>query len=131
MSYHRVDLEGPIGTEGGRTLYRITTFWSEHDVARGGHESIAYTDDPLGKILKWTTNDAVVPQDIMDATDWAWKPEMDRARDEQTAEFLAAYREAQARRTPEQIAEERFEMMAAFGPGETVVNVITGEKTKL
>ena len=42
---------------------------------------------------------------------------------------MREYAEARARRTPEQIAEERFEMMAAFGPGVEVVNVITGERT--
>ena len=38
------------------------------------------------------------------------------------------YRAARARRTPEQIAEEAYEMRAAFGPGIEVVNVITGER---
>ena len=40
---------------------------------------------------------------------------------------IAAYIEAQKNRTPEQIAEERFEARAAFGAGEKVVNIITGE----
>ena len=31
--------------------------------------------------------------------------------------------------TPEEIAEERFEMRAALGPGVEVVNIVTGERT--
>ena len=45
--------------------------------------------------------------------------------------FLEEYRENQKKRTPEELAEERFEMEAAFGKGTTVVNIITGERTKL
>ena len=44
-----------------------------------------------------------------------------------TACFLRAYREGMARRTPEQIAEQRAEARAAFGPGVETTNVITGE----
>ena len=40
---------------------------------------------------------------------------------------LAEYRQAQSRRTPEQIAEERAEARAAHGPGVKLVNVFTGE----
>tara|TARA_R110002110_G_scaffold144092_1_gene333051 strand:- start:337 stop:504 length:168 start_codon:yes stop_codon:yes gene_type:complete len=44
-------------------------------------------------------------------------------------EIIAAYRAAQAARSPEQLAEERFEQLAAFGPGVKLINVITGEET--
>lgn len=50
------------------------------------------------------------------------------ARDIHTTAFLKEYTVAQKNRSAEQIREERFEARAAFGPGETVVNVITGEK---
>lgn len=50
------------------------------------------------------------------------------ARDAHTAWSLNIYRKAQAERTPEQIAEERFEARAAMGPGVEMVNIITGEK---
>ena len=46
----------------------------------------------------------------------------------QNKEFFVKYAEAQKNRTPEQIEEERFEMRAAFGPGETVVNIVTDEE---
>lgn len=45
----------------------------------------------------------------------------------QDHESIAAYIKAQANRTEEQIAEERFEARAAFGAGEKVVNIFTGE----
>ncbi len=50
------------------------------------------------------------------------------AREVHTTAFLKEYRVAQLNRTAEQIAEERWEARAAFGPGETIVNMITGEK---
>ena len=50
------------------------------------------------------------------------------ARDLHTTAFLKEYRTAQLNRTAEEIAEQQFEARAAFGPGETVVNIITGER---
>ena len=43
---------------------------------------------------------------------------------------MERYAETQANRTPEEINEEMLEMRAAFGPGEKVVNVITGVVTR-
>tara|TARA_R110000765_G_scaffold176337_2_gene281441 strand:+ start:50 stop:472 length:423 start_codon:yes stop_codon:yes gene_type:complete len=43
---------------------------------------------------------------------------------------MEQYTQTQANRTPEEINEEMFEMRAAFGPGEKVVNVITGVVTR-
>ena len=51
------------------------------------------------------------------------------ARDIHTTAFLKEYRTAQLNRSAEQIREERFEALAAYGPGETVVNIITGEQS--
>lgn len=42
--------------------------------------------------------------------------------------FFVEYREYQLNRTPEQIAQQRREASAAFGPGVEVVNVMTGER---
>ena len=50
------------------------------------------------------------------------------ARDIHTTAFLKEYRTAQLNRSAEQIREERWEALAAYGPGETVVNIITGER---
>ena len=49
-------------------------------------------------------------------------------RDEWVEQSLREYRTAQAQRTPEQRAEERFEARAAMGPGVEMVNIITGER---
>ena len=43
---------------------------------------------------------------------------------------MEEYTKSQANRTPEEINEEMFEMRAAFGPGQKVVNVITGVVTR-
>ena len=51
----------------------------------------------------------------------------DDAREINDEKIFAAFIESQANRTPEQIAEERFEERAAFGAGEEIVNIITGE----
>ena len=50
------------------------------------------------------------------------------ARDVYTEKSIAEYIQAQKNRSAEQIAEERWEARAAYGPGETVVNIITGER---
>ena len=50
------------------------------------------------------------------------------ARDAHTKWSMNIYREAQKSRTPEQIAEERFESRSAMGAGVEMVNIITGEK---
>jgi len=50
---------------------------------------------------------------------------------EETDRFIEEYKKNRANRSAEEIAEERYEMRAAFGPGETVVNVLTGERTEL
>lgn len=53
----------------------------------------------------------------------------EKARQEYAAKAIAEYIEAQKNRTEEQIAEERNAMRAAFGAGEEVVNIFTGEVT--
>ena len=50
------------------------------------------------------------------------------AREAHTEWSLNIYKQAQAQRTREQIAEERFEARAAMGPGVDMVNIITGER---
>jgi hypothetical protein len=42
-------------------------------------------------------------------------------------EFAAKYQRRQSERTPEEIAEEKAEALAAHGPGVEMVNVFTGE----
>jgi hypothetical protein len=86
---------------------------------------------------RWKRSDNVIPCDIVQQ--WAQAglvTPRQRAAHEiayraDMQAFMGRYAAAQAARTPEQLAEERAEMLAAFGPGETVVNVLTGRKTTL
>ena len=79
-------------------------------------------------VLCWRANDAVIsPSTFKDAyvvcsevQQWGYSAYLDKA--------LGQYRKAQANHKPS--AEEVFEMRAAFGPGKTVVNIITGRCTR-
>lgn len=135
MSYHKVELHGPHAdfvkrVDGSEIRHLvITTWWSKHD--RDGHESTAYTSSNEDhQILRWVSNNNVVPNDIMDAVDWPHKAEMTAARSAEQDIAILNYIKAQANRSPEQLAEEDFERRAAFGPGVEVVDVITGERTQ-
>ena len=84
-------------------------------------------------VLLWNSNDrspmndlpslwleiGLITDEVFEATE--------KARDVQNTAAIAEYCKARSNRTPEQIAEEQFELRAAFGPGETVVDVLTGE----
>lgn len=52
-----------------------------------------------------------------------------KAREEDDAKFIAAYRKRMANHVPS--GEELYEMQAAFGKGTTVVDVISGRKYKI
>ena len=109
-----------------RKHYVIRTQWSKHDP---GHDGPAYTrEDEDHKILRWDSNDAVVPSDIIEATDWEFKGEMVVAREEELERLVISMRQAEEQMSDDERAERAFEMRAAFGPGETVVNVITGKR---
>jgi len=92
----------------------------------------AYLDNG---VVRWKSNDRVPFEDMI--TDFAEAGfissesiELSKeARSTETSAFLKEYAAAQAARTPEQIAEEQFEVRAAFGTGVEVVNVFTGERT--
>lgn len=51
------------------------------------------------------------------------------AREYFDAKCINEYVENRAKRTPEQVAEEQFELQAAFGPGAKVVDIFSGETT--
>ena len=85
---------------------------------------------------RWDTSNNVVPDDIVSS--WAYEgliglavlAKHKKAAEADLAKFLAGYRKAQAARTPEQLAEEAAEMRAAFGPGQKIVNIVTGQMTQ-
>ena len=79
----------------------------------------------------WNSNGNYLPADcaeILSHTDFAFSlEETNRARKAQNEAFLENYRKNYQGPT----AEEQAEMRAAFGEGATVVNVITGKRTRL
>ena len=79
----------------------------------------------------WNSNGNYLPADcaeILSHTDFPFSlEETTRAREAQTAAFLESYRKNY--KGPSE--EEKAEMRAAFGAGTTVVNVITGKRTRL
>jgi len=87
--------------------------------------------------IRWHSNDRCLPKDCVqelydaDLITLETLEETIHTGDIETSAAIAQYIRNQENRTPEQVAEERFEMRAAFGTGETVVNVFTGEKTEL
>jgi len=75
--------------------------------------------------LHWKSNDSTVPVDTF-ADALAEVPAAQQAvRDAEVSAFCAEYRCQRANHVP--AAEELFEQRAAFGPGATVVDVITGQ----
>ena len=82
-------------------------------------------------VVRWKSNDNVPFEDMLRGFETlGFEFDMQAsiaARNKDTQEFLANYR----RNPPTYSAEHLAEMRAAFGPGETVVNVITGQKFKL
>lgn len=83
-------------------------------------------------VIRWNTNNSVPPADIVEFAAYLGMPvDVEKskvARDKDTDEFFKRYRERQANLTEEEKAERAFEMRAAFGPGEKVINIITGEE---
>ena len=82
-----------------------------------------------GDLRRWNESDNVVPPWVFEEAGMVVSSDYQLAYDEETARELAEYRERMMDYEPG--AEELFEMRAAFGEGETVVNVITGKKIQL
>lgn len=84
-------------------------------------------------IIRWVSNGSVPPADCVALAAHIGQPvdvaACTAARDAETRETIARYREAQKGRQPS--GEELSEMRAAFGPGTTVVNALTGRRTRL
>ncbi len=82
-------------------------------------------------IARWSTNGSIIPADCARFAAHIGMPidlvATAETRDAETEIFFEDYRKNY--RGPSE--EEMAEMRAAFGPGETVVNIITGHKIKL
>jgi len=82
-------------------------------------------------VYRWISNGAVIPLDVLEEAGYEITEAHRAARDRDVDEAIAAYRKARASMTDEERAEELAEMRAAFGPGETVVDVLSGERFEL
>ena len=91
---------------------------------------------PFTSVLRWNRSDNCIPRDIMlkmkryGLVDQETVDATREAEQIDNAKFIAEYKVNRANRTQEEIAEEEFDIRAAFGPGETIVNVLTGERTR-
>ncbi len=85
-------------------------------------------------IFVWQANGQVPPTDVV--THWQKAelitPEEARAanelREQQLVEAIEQYKHAMQNRTPEEASEQAAEARAAFGPGQEVVDILTGER---
>ena len=85
-------------------------------------------------VYVWATNGRIPPNDAIveygiDKLPGFNQELHNQVRNEQTSSFLADYKEKMKNHKPS--AEELYEMRAAFGPGATVVNIITGKKVRI
>lgn len=115
----------------GMTKRKLT----EHEQAELARTKANFVTDSYRDehgVIRWLSNGQVPFDDLLEKVgiDLTTREDCRIARDADTAIFLQKYREAQANRTPEEIAEQQAHATAAFGPGETIVNVVTGEKFK-
>jgi hypothetical protein len=89
----------------------------------------AYQDN--NGIWRWKSNNRVPFSDMLECwnLDESTFKKCVAARETDTSAFLQDYRKAMKNHVHSD--EEMFEMRAAFGKNTTVVNVITGKKTRL
>jgi hypothetical protein len=105
----------------------------QHEL-RHALESLSRLVDRTAPVLRWASNNQSPFADLTGL--WVRLGEITEAqanateysRQQESAKFLRAYREAQP---AEPSAEEMFEMRAAFGAGATVVDVLSGRRTIL
>lgn len=84
--------------------------------------------DNRSGVLYWRANGAVVPPHVYKDAELDCPAAQRTAYEKQERAFIAEYRRVQGKRKPS--AEEMHEMRAAFGPGKTLVNVLTGRRTR-
>ena len=97
----------------------------ERERLRDKIENDTYTDERGCR--RWNMGNAVPSWSFEEAGIEMTSTER-AAYEADTAESIERYRESMARRSPEEVEEAHAEARAAFGPGETVVNILTGER---
>lgn len=123
-------LDWPLTTVAGYQVHKCCTTEIERRVADVRDGGLVIGEDGVGR---WASNGQAIPDDcaamfaalgltpLLDAAATA------AARQAETEKALAAYRANPPQATGEHLAE----MRAAFGPGATVVDVITGQAVAL
>ena len=108
-------------------------FWERHAKEEVEKAVRKATEDAIVEedgAIRWKSNDRYLMDDLCEMLEYAGfvfsRKATEIKRDAQNDEFLASYR--RNHRTTE---EEKREMRAAFGEGQVIVNVITGERIYL
>lgn len=112
----------------------LGAFWEKHAqeevkkaVAKADADAVIDADGAI----RWSSNGRYLMDDFCEMLEYAGYPFSRKAtwkkRDAQNAEEIAEYRRNYKGLDEEKLAEAR----TAFGEGATVVDVLTGEKTKL
>ena len=109
-------------------------FWkknAEKEVKRVVEQADAEAAVESDGAIRWNSNGSYLMDDFCEKLEYAGYPFSRSAtrekREAQVARELAEYRASHHTTT----AEERADMQAAFGKGATVVNALTGERTRL
>ena len=81
-------------------------------------------------VIRWKTNHIVPFDDKLVANDISLEQRLlcKAVRDAEDTASIEHYQRAQARRSQSQINEQRAEARAAYGPGQEIVNILTGER---
>ena len=113
---------------------RLGDFWKRNAQAEV-KKAVAQADEKAtveaDGAIRWNSNGRYLMDDFCEKLEYAGYP-FDRQatakkRDKQNEESIAEYRRNHRGLSGEALAEAR----AAFGEGTTVVNILTGERTKL
>lgn len=113
---------------------KLGDFWkrnAEEEVEKAVAKADADAAVEADGAIKWNSNGRYLMDDFCEKLEYAGYPFSREAtakkRDVQNEESIAEYRRNYKGLSGEELAEAR----AAFGEGTTVVNVLTGEKTRL
>ena len=83
----------------------------------------------INGVLYWDSNARPVPVDCFEDAGLPVPSRQEQACEDHSNAFFAQYRKDMANHQPSD--EELFEMRSAFGEGETVINVVTGQRIQL
>lgn len=114
----------------GLTCSEKHPFRKDADKLTRDFETEAFVKDG---VVRWNSNKRIPPIEILDfwkyiGLDFDYEKSL-KIQNEEDAIFIAQYKESMKNYKPSE--EEIFEMRAAFGAGEKVVNIITGQMIQL